>query len=57
MKKNFTLFAIIFALTNTINAQIVTLTGNAKTYAGDKHVWKTYSDQITFQMQFTPTQP
>ncbi|RLD67970.1 MAG: hypothetical protein DRI95_03920 [Bacteroidetes bacterium] len=48
MKKIFTFFAIIFALTNTINAQIVTITGNAKTYAGDELVWETYSDQITF---------
>ena len=48
MKKIFTLFIIFYAFINTINAQIVTIKGNAKTYAGDELYWKTYSDQITF---------
>jgi len=48
MKKITTYFIIIFAFTDIINAQNVIITGNAKTYAGDKLQWKTYSDQITF---------
>ena len=48
MKKTGTLLIIIFAFINIVNAQNVIITGNAKTYAGDELVWKTYSDQITF---------
>ncbi len=48
MKKTGILLIIFFAFTDIANAQNVSITGNAKTYAGDELVWKTYDDQITF---------
>ncbi len=43
----YTLFNILFFV-QTMFGQNVVITGNAKTYAGDVLLWKTYTDQITF---------
>ena len=48
MKQIIILYILIFTFNNIGYAQEVIITGNAKTYAGDELVWKTYSDQITF---------
>ena len=48
VKKTTAILLLVLAFANIINAQNVIITGNAKTYSGDKLYWKTYSDQIIF---------
>jgi len=49
MKKKLLLIYGILSFLNLIEAQQVTIKGNAKSYAGDELIWKCYDDQITFE--------
>lgn len=48
MKKLLFSFFILIFFVQAILGQKVTISGNAKTYAGDILQWRTYTDQITF---------
>ncbi len=49
MYKGFIFICFLFCFSSLIDAQQVTIKGNAKSYAGDELSWYCYDDQITFE--------
>ncbi len=49
MKKQLLFIFVLFWFSVLLEAQQVTIKGNAKSYAGDELIWNCYDDQITFE--------